>query len=120
MPSLHYWLNAKASARTAQINLWMQDLRVIEKAVRVVLCLIRESSNPRPVVAENGFYQQQFEANAQCQIVRVVMPCEAEVFPEISGGKHRFTVRFYAQRHTSSRPAQVQDDVRFELACCGI
>lgn len=120
VPSLHYWLNAKASERTSQINVWMQDLRVIEKAVRVVLQLIRESSNPRPVVAEQGFYQQQFEPNAQCQIVRVVMPFEAAAFPEISGGKHRFTVRFYAQRATSVRPVQVPDDVPFELACCGI
>ena len=120
VPSLHFWLNAKASQRTAQMQLWMHDIRIIEKAIRMILRLIRESSNPRHATADAGFYQQQFDGNAQCQIVRVVMPFEADTFPEISGGKHRFTVRFYAQRQTSARPVQVQDDVNFELACCGI
>ncbi len=120
VPSLHFWLNAQPSQRSSQMMMWMQDIRIVEKAIRLVLALIRESANPRIAVANAGFYQQQFESASQCQIVRVVMPCEAETFPEISGGKHRFTVRFYGQRHTSTRPAQVQEDVRFELACCGI
>lgn len=120
VPSLHFWLNAQPSQRNSQMMVWMQDIRVLEKAIKLVLALIRESANPRMAVANAGFYQQQFESASQCQIVRVVMPGEAETFPEISGGKHRFTVRFYSQRQTSTRPAQVQDDVRFELACCGI
>lgn len=88
------------------------------KSHRLILALIRDSANPRIAVANAGFYQQQFESAAQCQIVRVVMPGGATF--AISGGKHRFTVRFYSQRQTSTRAVQVQDDVRFELACCGI
>lgn len=120
VPSLHFWLNGQPSQRSSQMTVWMQDIRIIEKSVKLILALIRESANPRIAVANAGFYQQQFESAAQCQIVRVVMPGNAETFPEISGGKHRFTVRFYSQRQTSSRAVQVQDDVRFELACCGI
>ena len=120
LPSLHFWLNAQPSQRTSQMLVWMQDIRIVEKAIRLILALIRESANPRIALANAGFYQQQFESASQCQIVRVVMPLETETFPEISGGKHRFTVRFYSQRQTSTRPVQVQDDVRFELACCGI
>jgi cell division protein ZapD len=120
VPSLHFWLNAQPSQRSSQMQVWMQDLRLVQKAIRLILGLIRESAMPRVAVANAGFYQQQLEANSQCQLVRVLMPRESDAFPEISGGKHRFTVRFYAQRATSTRPAQVQDDVRFELACCGI
>ena len=86
----------------------------------MILRLIRESSNPRQVTATGGFYQQQLDSGTPVQLVRVVMPFAADVFPEISGGKHRFTVRFSSQRQTGSRPTQSQDDIRFELQCCGL
>ena len=92
----------------------------MEDAARSILKLIRESSTPRMVTAANGFYQQQNEAGAQCQIVRVVMPSDAAVYPEISGGKHRFSVRSYAQKSTGSRATPSSEDIRFELQCCGI
>ena len=120
VPALHFWLNSKPSQRATHMLAWMQDVRIVEKATRLILRLIRESSNPREVTATAGFYQQQIDGAAQCQIVRVVMPFDAIVYPEISGGKHRFTVRFYSQRQTSNRPSQTQDDIRFELQCCGI
>jgi cell division protein ZapD len=120
VPALHYWLNADPHARAQSLNAWMRDLRGIERAASLILKLIRESSNPRMVTAHGGFYQQQIEAGTPCQIVRVVMPADALVYPEISGGKHRFTVRFYAQRSTGTRPAQAPEDIRFELQCCGI
>ena len=48
------------------------------------------------------------------------MPSNAAVYPEISGGKHRFTVRFYSQKSTATRAAQAPEDVTFDLQCCGI
>ena len=120
VPALHFWLNSDPVMRTANLNTWMQDLRVVEKATATILKLIRDSSNPRMVTATAGFYQQQVDPGTQCQIVRVVMPSAAPVYPEISGGKHRFTVRFYGQKSTGTRASQVPDDIRFELQCCGI
>lgn len=120
VPALHFWLNLEPHRRAQQLNDWMQDLRVVEKAAGTVLALIRESSSPRMATATAGLYQQQIEAGTPCQIVRVVMPPNAGVFPEISGGKHRFTVRFYQQLETAERATQAAEDVRFELQCCGI
>lgn len=120
VPALHFWLNSEPALRSAHMQAWMQDLRGVERAIRLILRLIRESSNPRTVTAAGGFHQQQLDGSSQCQIVRVVMPFAAEVYPEISGGKHRFTVRFYTQRQTGTRPAQATDDIHFELQCCGI
>jgi cell division protein ZapD len=120
VPALHFWLNSDPALRAAHLQAWMQDLRGVERAIRLILRLIRESSNPRTAIAPSGFYQQQLEGNSTCQIVRVVMPFAADVYPEISGGKHRFTVRFYTQRQTGTRPVQAADDITFELHCCGI
>lgn len=120
VPALHYWLNADPALRTAHLNDWMRDLRMIEKATTTILRLIRESGHPRMVTAHGGFYQQQIESNSPCQIVRVVMPSNSGVYPEISGGKHRFTVRFFAQKSTANRAIQFDEDIRFELQCCGL
>ncbi|MEX2482348.1 MAG: cell division protein ZapD [Gammaproteobacteria bacterium] len=120
VPALHFWLHSDPALRTANLNHWMQDLRTVEKATRTILKLIRDSTNPRMVTASAGFYQQHVEAGTPCQIVRVVVPSDLQTYPEISGGKHRFTVRFYVQKSTGTRAGQSPDDVRFELQCCGI
>jgi cell division protein ZapD len=120
VPAFHFWLNADPSLRQAHLNDWMRDLRIVEDAITMILSLIRNSSSPRTVTADSGFYQQQIDSTLPCQIVRVVMPAELQAFPEISGGKHRFTVRFYNQPQTCVRPSQLSNDVQFELHCCGI
>lgn len=33
VPSLHFWLNGQPSQRSGQMMVWMQDIRVIEKAI---------------------------------------------------------------------------------------
>lgn len=119
-PALHYWLRRETSLRAEQMNTWMMDLMVVRKAVTIILRVIRESVNPLAVAATSGFYQQQLEAGMHCQIVRVVVNPQLNVFPEISGGKHRFTVRFYEQNDTAVRPAQIKKDIAFELQCCAI
>jgi cell division protein ZapD len=50
--------------------------------------------------------------------VRVLVPVGGGLFPEISAGQHRFTVRFVRWRGVDARPVQVNQDVRFELAIC--
>jgi cell division protein ZapD len=50
--------------------------------------------------------------------VRVLLPANAGIFPEISAGQHRVTIRFVRWRGVDSRPLQVTQDVRFELAIC--
>ncbi len=54
----------------------------------------------------------------RCQLVRISLPAGAEYYPEISGGQHRFTVRFLSWSGPEQRPVQVSDEVRFELTCC--
>jgi cell division protein ZapD len=120
LPALHCWLNIEPQTRAEHMNAWMNDLQVIETATRTVLKLIRSSSNPRVVTAKEGFYQQQIDSAMPCQIVRAVVGPNVNLFPEISGGKHRFTIRFYTQHGTANRPVPVKSDTEFELHCCGI
>ncbi len=80
--------------------------------------MIRNSTNPHAEQAENGFYQKPIESNVSCQLIRVVLPDDSKYYPEISGGKHRFTIRFMEQATISDRPIQTHDNVKFDLHCC--
>ena len=50
--------------------------------------------------------------------MRVLLPANAGLYPEISAGQHRFTIRFVRWRGVDARPVQVNQDVRFQLAIC--
>jgi cell division protein ZapD len=52
-------------------------------------------------------------------MIMVKLPASSPYFAEISGGKHRFTVRFM-DSESKPRPAQVSEDVVFDLYCCAL
>lgn len=118
LPGYHFWLNRPADERRSQLEAWQQDLALVRKALKLALHLIRSSATPSREVAERGFFQKPIEAGVACQMVRVLMPAESTLYPEISAGRHRFTVRFMEQAKTCDRPVQTENDVEFELHCC--
>ena len=63
-------------------------------------------------------FQHGFDRTDQASLVRVLLPASGGIFPEISAGQHRFTIRFVRWRGVDARPAQVSQDVRFQLAIC--
>jgi len=117
LPAYGHWLNKDISERRANIVEWLAEFELVKRAVALILQLIRNSADPTPEKATNGFCQRNLESSAHHQLVRVYLPPAAPYFPEISGGKHRFTVRFLTP-NGSERPIQVEADVNFHLVCC--
>ena len=118
LPAYHYWLNKSTVARQKSLQEWQEDLSIIRRSADLVLSLTRSNAITRKVTAEGGFYQQSVESGAQYQLIRIITARELKCFPEISGGKHRITVRFMEQAETLARPAQTEKDVDFELHFC--
>lgn len=118
LPMFHHWLNLSATHQNELLDFWQQDLLIIKKSVYLIVNLIRNSSNPTIETAENGFFQKSLEQNISCQMIRILLNRDLEYFPEISAGKHRFTVRFMKQLDTSKRPVQADTDIQFKLHCC--
>lgn len=118
LPGFHHWLSLPETERIAQLHRWYEDLKVVGEGIGLALGLIRSSATPVPVTAQGGFFQQTVDGGAACQLVRVKLAADTGLFPEISGGKHRFSVRFLTQPSTHARPAAVDRDVSFELQCC--
>jgi cell division protein ZapD len=118
LPDYGYWLRLPATDRRRQLTDWTDHLRPICDAVAEVLWLTRESTEAGPQLAPGGLFQHGFDRSEQASLVRVLLPAGAGIFPEISAGQHRFTIRFVRWRGVDSRPMQVTQDVRFDLAIC--
>ena len=118
LPNYHYWLHKSFEEQIIDINNWYSDLKIIYDGLKLALNMIRNSANPAVELAPSGFFQKPIEANISCHLIRIILPVESKLYPEISGGKHRFTVRFMEQPSTKSRPVQTRENVEFELHCC--
>ncbi|CAK0745035.1 cell division protein ZapD [Gammaproteobacteria bacterium] len=119
LPQFHHWLQRPHAERIQQMNLWMAQLLPVRDAIRVVLSFIRNSSMPTTQVAKQGFFQDVLDPQAPIQMIRVGIDEQGTCFPEISGHRHRFTIRFL-QVSVESRPVQTPQDIRFGLTRCMI
>ena len=118
-PVYNHWLHKPIEQRHADLAKWLQVFETLHKAIDLILQLIKQSANPVKKTAENGIYQQTLDATAPFQLVMVTLPMESPYFAEISGGKHRFTIRFM-DTTTHPRPVQTNNNVAFDLFCCAL
>ena len=119
IPLFHYWLQQPAEARIATLQQWYDTLDVLHQPVSLVLELIRKSAEPVTELAEQGFFQQALDSNRTYQLIRVTMAIDTPYFAEISGGRHRISIRFL-QAQDSERPTQSQENIPFQLSCCAL
>ncbi|KOR31900.1 hypothetical protein TI05_10640 [Achromatium sp. WMS3] len=118
LPHYGYWLAQPYAQRQQQIEIWLQDLVPIRDGIRILLYLIRNSGDAKSVKAPDGLYQDtKLEAQAPIQMIQVQIDSSLALFPEISGHKHRFNIRFMEVQDIK-RPTQTEQDVDFLLTCC--
>lgn len=119
LPRFHYWLNQPVATRRRDLENWRRDLAPLNQATQMALDMIRNSTRPQKARASGGFYQKAIESGLACQLIRVILPSASRCYPEISAGRHRFTIRFMAETGQGhGRPAQTGADVDFRLHCC--
>jgi len=120
LPAYHYWLEHTSNEQQKQQLLeWFKQFSNARSAIDMTLKLIRGSTGFSKQTASAGFYQHSLDNNQSNQLIRIKVPEDASYFPEISGGKHRFTVRFM-QFDIKQRPQQVSEDIDFSLCCCAM
>ena len=118
LPAYSYWLNQPYESRQVVLEEWFEPLQILKDSVNLILKVIRESTDSIDEIAESGFYQKNIDSNQSCLLIRVILPRGSNIFPEISAGKHRFSVRFLKTQNPAHRPEQEKQDVHFKLACC--
>ena len=119
LPQYHYWLQMPQSERSLQLDDWRHEVSAVQNAVELLLNLIRNSAVPARERASNGFYQKSVPGNVTAQLVRVGIPTSDSMYAEISGGKHRFSIRFM-ECTDWQHPTQVDRDIAFSLSICAI
>ncbi len=117
LPQYHYWLQQPSELRVEQLQQWMATFEEYHDAVSIILTLIRDSSDRVAEEANDGIFQQNLDPQQPTQLIRLFLRPDLGCFPEISGGRHRFTIRFLAANETG-RPAQLRQLIPFNLATC--
>jgi cell division protein ZapD len=118
LPDYSYWLNRPADIRAAEFNSWMSLIRPLCDSIVEMLWLTRQNTKRKSEVAVGGIFQLQFDRETPCQLVRVTLPSNADLFPEMSASQHRCTIRFLNWLDATARPVHVEVDVPFLLTCC--
>src|SRR6202000_1841506 len=89
LPDYSYWLTRPADTRAAEFNNWLGLIRPLCDGIAELLWLTRQNAKRKTEVALSGVFQLQFDRDNPCQLVRVTLPADTELFPEISGSQHR-------------------------------
>ncbi len=120
LPHLRFWLNQDHQQRVADLREWVAPYCRLEDVIDLILKAIRDSASARPVVAENGFYQKPLDTKQSTQLIRIGVDANSMIYPEISAGKHRYSVRFMRVDSGEMAPVQVKEEVEFLLSRCAL
>lgn len=112
LPTLHIWLHIPQSVRDVQVATWMASLDPIRDALTLILDLIRQSGVFRHQTSLNGFFQDNADG---ADLLRLQLSLEDSLYPQVSGHKSRFAIRFLP---LDSERGEVPARLDFELACC--
>ena len=118
LPEYSHWLRQSHERRQQDLVKWIGAIRPLCDAVTEVLWLVRESAQPAEKTAINGMYQHNMQEDSHCRLLRINLPANSTLYPEISGSQHRFTVRFLEWSTIDSRAVQTGHDVAFQLSIC--
>lgn len=116
LPAYHHWLSQPVAVAQQDMDAWFADLVPFAQAILLNLRLLRGSVPLVDAVAPGGTYVH--APQGACSLLRVFVAADDHVYPEISAGSHRFTMRFMQMRDANQRALQVHRDVAFKLQCC--
>lgn len=112
LPLLQLWLNLPQPERDQRMSLWLDGLLPLKESLDVILLLIRNSGYFELIESHNGFYQDSVEDK---YLLRIKLPVNELIYPQISGHKTRFAIRFL---HFDSEHGIIPPILKFELASC--
>jgi cell division protein ZapD len=116
LPSYRYWLQQTPERRLQDLHKWVEPFNPLRNAIDIALELVRASTSFERHTAEGGIYKQVLNPKIPCQLIIVSLPANTSYYAEVSGSKHRFSVRFLDT--TQKHPSKTSQNVEFDLSCC--
>ena len=117
LPAYFAWQQYPPAQRRADLQRWTDTLTPLSVALHLLLGLLRESGVPHKVIANGGQYQQSLPTARTYHLLRVKLPIEADLVPEISGHRLMVSIRLM-KADAEGRLRPYTDDLGFELALC--
>nr|WP_318382966.1 cell division protein ZapD [uncultured Enterobacter sp.] len=112
LPTLHLWLYLPQEQRDEQVTVWLNSLEPLTQTLTLILDLVRNSTPLRKQTSLNGFYQDNGD---DADLLRLNLALSDQIYPQISGHKSRFAIRFLP---LDSENGTIPERLDFELACC--
>jgi len=118
LPQLRYWLNRPHEQRQQDLARWSAPYRELDQTLGLILKNIRDSAFAEPVEAPKGFFQESLDPAQPNQMLRIELD-NNQLFPEISAGKHRYSIRFMRYADSVDQlPQQLKETIHFRLMRC--
>jgi cell division protein ZapD len=118
LPDYFFWLNQSPELRIEAFGRWLNLLRPLCDGIAELLWLTRQNGRPREEVASGGMFSVTFDRDTPYQLLRITLPGDLQLYPEISGSHYRCSMRFLEWHGIEGRPTQTGGDVPFVLTCC--
>jgi cell division protein ZapD len=118
LPDYSHWLRKPYDQRLTDIKEWTRNLRPLCASIAELLWLLRKSGQSFDQVAISGGFQYALRRDMTVGLIRVTMVPGSPYYPEISGSRHRFTVRFMEWSDARLRAVQTNHNVEFKLTIC--
>jgi len=99
------------------VSEWFSTLEGLQTSISVILRLTRELSIFKKVSAASGDYLIE-KPDAGIQLIRIKLFDGSEYYPEISAGRHRIAIHFYALQKDLTK-IKITDPVEFSVCMCG-
>ena len=117
LPGYYAWQQRAPERRRADLTTWLATLLPLAEALQVLLGLLRDSGPMQRMAAPGGNYQQSLPQGKVYQLLRVRIPADEELVPEITGHRLMVAVRFM-RADADGRLRNAGSDTSFELALC--
>jgi len=115
MPKYKYWLDSERTK--SDIDQWVSVIKPVCSSIDQLLWMIRESTEAIATVAVSGLYNHQILRNHKISLVRIFLD-ENTIYPEISGGKHLISVRFFNWEDSEEQWSQTKNNINFRISFC--
>jgi cell division protein ZapD len=116
LPQFHLWLTQPSEVRIQTLNNWFNEFLPVRITVAQLLSLYRANYSFQTIKVEHGTYQQNLDPSQSTQFVYLEIADDLNLFPEVSGNKHRINIRFRNLELSNLKISNYEEGLNFRFA----
>lgn len=116
LPQFHLWLTQPAEYRIQALDAWFKEFLPVRNTVSLLLSLYRSSYQFQDMEVKQGNHQQSLDPSQTTQLVYIELDDDLNIFPEVSGNKHRISIRFRHMDLATMKIDTTEGRVKFRFA----